>query len=105
VIQAAESAFLVAAESERGATVRASLVERAEPAAAVAEQHQVLAQQPHPERGAVRFRHFLGKATGDPIAAHHLDHRRRTLDAAQQVVVFHRKHGVPPAAGPGCLGL
>jgi hypothetical protein len=72
--------------------MRAVFVEHAEPALRVAEHHQVLAQQAHPHRRAVRLGHLFGKARRDPVAPHDLPHRRPALDAAQQVV-FLRRHG------------
>ena len=72
--------------------MRAILVEHAEAALGVAEHHQVLAEQAHPQRRAVGLGHLFGKARRDPVAAHDLPHRRRTLDAAQEVVLF-RRHG------------
>ena len=50
VVDAAQPALLVAAEEERGAAVRAELVEQPDPALRVAEGHQVLAQQLHAHR-------------------------------------------------------
>ena len=60
MIEAAQSAFFVASQRQRGAPMRAIFVEHPEAAVAVAEHDQVFAEQPHLHRGAVRFRHLLG---------------------------------------------
>ena len=99
VIEAAQAAILVAREHQRGAPVRAIFVEHADAAFGVAENDEVLAEQTDLDRRAVRMRHFLGQAGGDPVPAHDLAHRRVALDAAQQVVFLWRHHdGVSPKA-------
>ena len=52
VIDAAQPAFLVAAEKQRGAPVRTILVQEPDLALGVAERDEVLAQQPDPHRRA-----------------------------------------------------
>jgi hypothetical protein len=93
VIKAAQAAFLVAREDQRCAPVRAVLVEHADAPLAVAEHHEILAEQAHLDRCAIRFGHFLGQARRDPVAAHDLAHRRVAFDAAQQIVFLRRHHG------------
>ena len=93
VIEAAQPAFLVAREQQRGAPVRAVFVEHAEAALAVAEHHEILAEQAHLDRRAVGLGHLLGQAGRDPVAAHDLAHRRVALDAAQQIVFLRGHHG------------
>ena len=82
VIETAQPALFVAGEDKRGAAMRAQFVEHAEPALAVAEHDQVLAEQAHPQRRAIGFGHLLGEAGGDPVPAHDLAHRRRPFDTA-----------------------
>ena len=72
--------------------MRAMLVERAEAAAAVAEHHKVLAQEPEPHRRAVALRHFLGHAGGEPVPAHDAAHRPIALDAAEEIVFLGAQH-------------
>ena len=55
VIDAAQAAFLVAPEVQRGATVRAEFVDQADAAFAVAERDQVLAEQADADRRTVGF--------------------------------------------------
>ena len=97
VIEAAQPAFLIAAEHQRGAPVRTVFVEHAEAAVAVAKDHEVLAEQPNPDRGSIRFRHLLGHAGGDPMPPHELAHGRVALDPAQEIVFLGGHHGQPPA--------
>ena len=98
VIEAAQPAFLVAAEHKRGAAVRAVLVEHAEPAVAVAKRHQVLAEQREcaPARRRARRPPRTGSA-GIQCRRISWPIGRVALDAAQQFVFF-RGHRSPPAA-------
>src|SRR5207342_321786 len=68
VVQAAQPAFLVAAERERGAAMRAMLVENAQTPGAVAKRHQLFAEQAEAHRRAVALDDFLGQAGGNPVA-------------------------------------
>ncbi len=77
--------------------MRAQFVEHADAALAVAKDDEVLAEQAHPHRRAIGFGDFLGQAGRDPVAAHDLPHRRRSFDAAQQVV-FLGCHAIAPYA-------
>ncbi len=93
VIEAAQPALFVTRKHQRGAPVRAILVEDADTAFAVAEHHKILAQQAHLHRRAVRLSRFLGQAGCNPVAAHDPAHRGVARDAAQQVVFLWRHHG------------
>ena len=70
----------------------AIFIEDADAALAVAENDEVLAEQPHLDRRAVGLGDFLGQARRDPVAAHDLAHRRIAFDAAQQFVFFGGHH-------------
>ncbi len=69
---------------------------------AVAEHDEILAEQPHLDRRAVRLGHLFGQASRDPVAAHDLSHRRVAFDAAQQVVFFGGHHALHFLAGAAC---
>src|SRR5262249_61265894 len=70
VIDAAQPALLVAAEEQRGATVRAAMVDHADAALAVAEGHKLLAQQHQADRRAVAA--YLPRPhRRDPLRAPH----------------------------------
>jgi hypothetical protein len=99
VIEAAQPAFLIAPEDQRGTPVRAIFVEHPDAAAAVAEHHQILAQQAHLDRRAVGLAHLLRQAGGDPMAAHDLPHRRIAFDAAQEIVLLGGQHAAVPNGG------
>jgi hypothetical protein len=90
VIEAAQTAFLVAPESERGLAMRAMLAEDAEPTLCIAEDDQVLAQEPCPHWRPVGLGDFFRQAGGQPMAAHQRAHRRCPLDPAQELVFFRR---------------
>src|SRR5207253_1503010 len=76
VVEAAEAVLLVAAVRQRCASMRAVLVERAQAPLGVAEEHEILANEAHPQRCAVRRVDLFGEACGEPVAAHHPAHRR-----------------------------
>ena len=104
VIEAAQPAFLVAADHQRGAPVRAILVEHAEAAVGVAKHDQVLAQQPDRDRRSVGLGHLLRHAGWNPVPAHELAHGGVAFHAAQEVVFFGRDHGGPPAGARDPMG-
>ena len=64
VIDAAQPAFLVAPEEQRGAAMRAVFVDQTDAALAVAERHEVLAEQPDAHRRTIRLRR--SRATAAP---------------------------------------
>jgi alkylhydroperoxidase family enzyme len=92
VIEAAQTAILVAREQQRRPPVRAVFVKNSDAALAVAKHHKVLAQQTHLDRRAVGLGDLLRQAGRDPVTAHDLAHRRIALDAAQQVVFLGSHH-------------
>ena len=75
VIDAAQAAFLVAAEEQRGAAVRAAMLHDADPAVGVAEGDQLLAEQHQPHRLAVGLE-LRRETGGNPVFAHQVAHRR-----------------------------
>jgi len=87
VINAAQAAFFVAAEEQRGAAMRAAVIEHADPPCAVAKGDQPLAQQHHAQRVAVgsQFRRQAGR---HPVLPHQRAHRGAGADTRQQFV-FH----------------
>ena len=93
VIEAAQSAFLVAAEGERGLAVRTGFAEQPGLAVGVAERDQLFAEQLHPHRRAVRLCDLFGQQRRHPVAAHQPSHRRIALDPAQQFVLGLCQHG------------
>jgi hypothetical protein len=100
MIEAAQPAFLIAAEGERHPAMRTIFVDHAKPALAVAKHHEILAEQSDLQRRAIRLGHLLDQAGRHPVAAHDLTHRRVALDAAQQVVFLCGHHRL---ASQACL--
>jgi len=68
--------------------VCAVFAHHAEPAVAVAESYEILAEQTYAHRCSVAFRNFLRQAGRQPVPPHDLSHRRVAFDATEQVVVF-----------------
>ena len=95
VIQAAQSAFLVAPERERRAAVQAALAENTQASLRIAEHDEVFAQHPGAHRRAIGFRDLLRKTGRQPMAAHDAAHRPVAFDAGQEFVVFPGDHGGP----------
>src|SRR5262249_30103607 len=93
VIDAADAAVLDAAEGQRRAAMRAQLVEHADLALAVAEDDEILAQQPLEARRAARSRHPVGGADRQPETPEDGAHRRPRPDPAQTVVLRSAHHG------------
>jgi hypothetical protein len=85
VIDAAQAAFFIAAEEQRGAAVRAAVVEHADPPCAVAEGDQSLAQQHQGKRVAVgsQLRRQAGR---HPVLSHQRAHRGTGANTRQQFV-------------------
>ena len=95
VVDAADAAFLVAAEEQRRAAVRAAVVHDADAAGAVAKRDQLLAEQ-HQAHGRAVALELGGHGGGDPVAAHQLAHRRAWADARELHAVFRRGHAILP---------
>src|SRR5580700_9867361 len=76
VIDATQPALLVAPEKQRGATMWTIFAEELDPAVAVTERDEVLAQQPDAHRRAIGLGDLAHQESRDPIAPHRLAHRR-----------------------------
>ena len=92
VIDAAQSAFFVAAEEHRRAPVRAEGIDQADLALRVAKRDQVLAEQLDAHGRAVGLRHFLDQQRRDPVAPEQVAHRRAGPDAGQAFVILRTQH-------------
>ena len=92
VIDAAQPAFLVAAEKQRGATMRTIFVQEPDAALGVAEGDEVLAQQPHPYRRAVGLGDLAGEQGGNPISPHGPAHRSIPFHPGDELVFLARQH-------------
>ena len=85
------------AVKQRRAAMRALFLDQAAAALTVAKQHQVLAEQAHAHRPAVR--QFRGGGDRLPVAAEQIAGRGSRANPGQQVVLFGRQHrAVPPCA-------
>jgi hypothetical protein len=92
VIDAAQPAFLVAAEKERGAAMRAIFVEEPDPPLAVAKGDEVLAQEPHPHRRSIGLGDLAREECRDPVAPHRVAHRAALPHPGDQLVFLARQH-------------
>jgi hypothetical protein len=92
MIRAAQAAFLVASEPQRGAAMRAEFVDQAVTAFAVSKRNQPLGKHFHPHRRAVVLRQFLRQQNRGPIAAEHLPHRRRRPGLGDEIVLVFSEH-------------
>jgi hypothetical protein len=82
VIDAADAAFLVASEEQRGAAVRTTVVHHADAALCVAKRDQLFAEQHQPDRRPVAHE-FDGLCRGDPVLAHQFAHDRSGSDLGE----------------------
>jgi hypothetical protein len=99
VIEAADAAFLVAAEEQRGAAMRAAMVHHADAAGTVAERNQLLAQHHEAHRRPVALQ--LGRFQGrQPVLPHQLAHGGAWPDAGEFDALAGCGH-VLPYAFPG----
>ena len=120
VIEAAQPALFVAPQRERCTSMRAMLVEHADPALGIAKRYEVLAEEPHTDGRSIAQRDLLGQTRRDPVTTHQAPHRGVAFDAAEQLVVFGaehaslqgcaagRRHGLRgrsrcPVSGPGII--
>src|SRR5262249_53678589 len=94
MVEAADAAFLDAAQRQRRAAVRAKLVEDADFPVAVPKNHQPLAQQRGAQRIAVRFRYLAGDTDRQPITPEDFTHGRARADPGDSLVVTSWKHGL-----------
>ena len=94
VIDAADAAFLVAAEPEIGAAVRTILIDDADHASGVAKGQQLLAHHHDLLRRAVGFGQFFGEQHRQPEAAQQFAHAGAGPAFGQEFVVLGAEHGV-----------
>src|SRR5437764_3718840 len=92
VIDAPETAFLVASEEQGHPAMRAEFVDQADPAVAVAERDEILAEQLDADLRTVRLGDIRRQASGVPIPPHRLAHRRPGSDAGDQFVFLRWQH-------------
>ena len=83
VIGATQPLTFVLAEEQRRASMRTTMVEHADPALAIAERDQLLAQE-HETDGWAVDAEFGGERSGDPVFPQHLAHRGSRSDPGQQ---------------------
>ena len=95
VIDAAQTAFLVAAEEQRRAAVRAEFVDQADAALGVTERDEVLAEQADADRRTVGFGDLARQGRGNPVAAEGVAHRRALADTGDEFVFLARQHVRP----------
>jgi len=76
-----------------GASGEMHVVDQPDATLRVAEQHQVLAQEPHAHRHTIGLGDRLRKRHRNPITAHQRAHCGAGADAGQQVVFVMREHG------------
>ena len=70
----------------------AKLVDEADAALAIAKTDELLAEQLHADRWAIRFRQFAGHEGRNPIPPHHVAHRRTRSYPGHQLVLFACQH-------------
>jgi hypothetical protein len=102
MVWTAQAAFLVAAEPQRHAAMRAEFVDEAEASLRIAECHHALAEAFHAHRRAIALGQLPRQQHGQPIAAKQVSHRRAGAGAHQQFVVFSFHRGIL-SAGQGVL--
>ena len=90
VIDAAQPAFLVAAEEQGRRAMGTALVQQPDAAGGVAERDQPLAQELDADRRAVGLGKLLGEQRRYPIAPHEIAHRRSRTGPRQQIIFFGR---------------
>ena len=92
VVDAARVA-LDASEEQRGAAVRAELVEETDASVFGAERRVVVAEQAHRHRG-IPVHEVRRHRERDPVVGpHEAAHRRVALDAGHELVLFSSRHG------------
>jgi hypothetical protein len=105
VIDAADAAFLIAAEPEVGAAMRAILIDHPDHAAGVAEGEQFLAHHHNLLRRPVGVGQFLGEQYRKPESAQQFAHRRARRAFGQELIVLGAEHGDPPGLLWPCPSL
>jgi hypothetical protein len=94
VVDAAQAAFLVAPEEQGCAPMGAELLEEPDAALGVAEGHEILAQELHPDGRTVGRGQFPGEQRRDPVAPQRVPHGCAGANASDELVFFVGQHGV-----------
>ena len=95
VVEAAQTAFLVAPEEQRGLAVRAELAEHADTPVGVAEGDEILAEEPDANRRTIALDQLLREQRRYPMSPHQPAHGGVAFDAAEQFVLFTGEHAHP----------
>ena len=96
VVGAAQPAFLVAAEPQRYAAMRAEFVDEAELALAVAEGEQPLGEDLHSDRRTIVLGQFLAEQDRQPVAAEQIARRGSRAGLTEQIILGFGQHLAPP---------
>ena len=98
VVHAADPFALVAPEEERGAAMRAVVLDQPDPTRRDAERDEVLAEQTHAHRRAVGLGELGGEQRGNPVLADEVARGCPGSDAAEEVVLGGGEHRGPSLA-------
>jgi hypothetical protein len=92
VIEAAQAAFLVARQHQRGAAMRTELLDEADGALGIAEGDETLAEKTDAHRRAAGLGDLLRERRRDPVAAKEASERHVGVDMRDERVLFLRQH-------------
>ena len=92
VEHAPQAVLLVASEPQRRPSVRTKFVHQPDASASVTERHEILAQDPHPRGGTVRFRQLPRQQHRLPVPPHQGTHRGAGSHSSDRFVVNLRQH-------------
>jgi hypothetical protein len=95
MISAGYASLLNPSIRERGSTMRAPVVEKANSAFLITEQHKIFTQDAD-ELGWMFFGELLSHANRKPIPAQQLSSRRTGPHSREELVFFSGKHNLPP---------
>ena len=98
VIDATDSAFFVASERERGATVGAGGIDYADASVGVAKGDEILIEKSDPSGGTIGFADLFGQARRHPVSPKHLAGGRFTADAREATVILGTQHLIEQAS-------
>src|SRR5439155_9483974 len=103
VVHAAQAFFLVTAEEEGRAAVRAVVLDEPDLAGRHPEGDEVLAEEPDADGRAVPLRELARHEGGDPVLAQQIARGRASPDPAEQLVVLSGKHRLASCPGLACV--
>ena len=92
VIDAAQSAFLVAPIEQGCGPVRAVFAQQARISRAVAKKNKIFTQKPHAHWRSIRLFDLVGKSCGNPIPPHQAAHGGPGAHTREQSILFSRQH-------------